>query len=521
MLAPSSPRTASRSGLAVLALACALALAAPVAAQEAPAGKDAGDAGRESYYPSVWNLTLGAHAREIPTADYTDFACGTNGGPPATALTGWLDFARCPADPTTGLHEVYFRYDDELEYRGRAQNLDTTVQKFQYTAAYDQPVIASGLFDEDGFMLGLRLVTDPRVPTSVREQGVTLAGYLFARFGQDDWTCTDLPRAEGETEFHEAFIKERCTKTAPLAEVGPVHFTVERHNLRKRGQAAINLDHNVTEGEFESLTRFDAVIAGALPDRDQRLAAIVAMGPPAADPVVTRAMNCPGCDLHGANLKRADLHGANLKGANLAGADLHAANLEGADLSGANLEGANLNKIAARRANFEGANLQKVMLYAATLDGAQMAKADFTAALAGNVRMIRTDLSGARMVAVDLRNGRLTTANFTGVDLTHSWLHDTQLTRANFTNAILIYVVALRAEMGEADLTGVDARGADLFGANLRGSNLTSADLSYTRLTSVNLFKATMEGTNFANSELPAGFTPPRSSIPIVTHPED
>ena len=55
-------------------------------------------------------------------------------------------------------------------------------------------------------------------------------------------------------------------------------------------------------------------------------------------------LDCPGCDLAGANLKMRKLMGANLAGANLEGASFHRANLTGANLSGAILTGANLNK---------------------------------------------------------------------------------------------------------------------------------------------------------------------------------
>ena len=61
----------------------------------------------------VWDIQLGAKIADLPD-DYVDYACGTNGGPPSTPLTGWKDYRRCRPD-ANGLREVYFRYDDELE----------------------------------------------------------------------------------------------------------------------------------------------------------------------------------------------------------------------------------------------------------------------------------------------------------------------------------------------------------------------------------------------------------------------
>jgi hypothetical protein len=91
--------------------------------------------GTEAYVFSIWDLTLGDHAREMDFANYADFACGTNGGPPSTELEGWIDFAICPAEPGSGLHEIYFRYDDTLEYWALAGNLPIRAQRYRSTTA--------------------------------------------------------------------------------------------------------------------------------------------------------------------------------------------------------------------------------------------------------------------------------------------------------------------------------------------------------------------------------------------------
>src|SRR5262245_5226801 len=62
----------------------------------------------------IWDLKLGTAAADLPD-EFTDYACGTNGGPPSLAINHWRDFRRCRPEPG-GLREVYFRYDDELEY---------------------------------------------------------------------------------------------------------------------------------------------------------------------------------------------------------------------------------------------------------------------------------------------------------------------------------------------------------------------------------------------------------------------
>ena len=96
----------------------------------------------------VWDLKLGTPIAAVPD-DFTDYACGTNGGPPSVPLMGWNDFRRCRPD-ALGLREVYFRYDDELEYWAKANNFATEIEKYSGTKVYDFPVVLSARFDDAG-----------------------------------------------------------------------------------------------------------------------------------------------------------------------------------------------------------------------------------------------------------------------------------------------------------------------------------------------------------------------------------
>ncbi len=500
--------------LAAMTLAAAFPAAGQGASgQEAAAGQEhdqaAGRQAPDQRMLSVWDLKLGAHAREMSTADYIDFACGTNGGPPSRVLDGWMGYAQCRPEAGSGLHEVYYRFDDEAEYIGRARNLELQIQRFQYTNINGLPVIASALFDDDGFYVGLRAVTDPRAPLDERDRGVTLGGHIMAFLGDDGWTCVDQEPRPGESPYQGSYIRRHCSKE-DVRDGLRVRFEMEQHNFRREGQAAIDPRENTpTQGQFESTTRFEEFLVEPIPDRAAKLAAIEALGPVPLDPVVERARDCAGCDLTGANLKRADLRGANLAGADLTGANLHAAILTGANLAGANLTDANINRANLKQADLENAVLKGAMLYGAAFDGARLMGADLTGALAGKAAFVRADLTGARLFAVDLREARLNDANFSKVDFTRSWLHDAQLTRTNLSGALLVYVTAHRANLAGANLSGADARGSDFFGANMRDADLTDADFSYTRLLSVNLSAARLTGTRFEETELPAGFTPP------------
>src|SRR6266446_5813251 len=140
---------------------------------------------------TVWDLKLGQPVAAQPSPDeFRGFACGSNGGPPRQQLNGWSDFMRCRAE-AGGLHEVYFEYDDELEYIARARDLDREITRWAGTTETGYPVVVSALFDDAGVLKGIRMVTDPRpehrdhitdANLKKRDEAYVLGGIMAARF---------------------------------------------------------------------------------------------------------------------------------------------------------------------------------------------------------------------------------------------------------------------------------------------------------------------------------------------------
>src|SRR5262245_23444161 len=94
---------------------------------------------------TIWDLKLGEMIAAQPAPDeFRGFACGSNGGAPRAQLKGWSDFARCRAE-ADGLREVYFEYDDELEYIARAQDLEREITRWAGTTEVAFPVVVSAL----------------------------------------------------------------------------------------------------------------------------------------------------------------------------------------------------------------------------------------------------------------------------------------------------------------------------------------------------------------------------------------
>jgi hypothetical protein len=201
----------------------------------------------------VWSLKLGAHIGDQP-GDFVEYACGSAGGAPSIPLTGMAEFKRCRAEES-GLREVYFRYDDELEYIARANNSPADIERFGGTKTYGFPIVASALIGEDAIVRGLRIVSDPRYDAN-RADAYVLKNFITARLGRVNWTCEDIPIEEGETSVDGLYIKQRCVSTLE----GGARATIWVRHLRKAGQARFDpRSGKQTKNQFESLVRLDLV----------------------------------------------------------------------------------------------------------------------------------------------------------------------------------------------------------------------------------------------------------------------
>lgn len=200
----------------------------------------------------IWDLQLGAAADQLPD-EFVDYACGTAGGPPSRPLDGWRDFHRCRPE-SSGLREIYFRYDDELEYWAKANNLLSQMEQHSGTKTYGFPIVASALFDADGIVSGIRIVSDPRAED--RDEAYLLRNFLTARLGRDGWDCEGSPPAEGEGSVGGIFVKQRCRKQIDERTTA----SLSTRHLRKAGQSQIDPQSGKeTKGQFESAVRFELI----------------------------------------------------------------------------------------------------------------------------------------------------------------------------------------------------------------------------------------------------------------------
>ncbi len=467
------------------------------------AGTAFGQGVREAK-PSIWDLEpLGRHVAELPYTQFTEFACGTNGGPPSTPLAGWWEYRRCASEGETGLREVFFRYDDEEVYWALANDLNPGV--FGGTLVFSYPVLVSALFTDDGFLAGLRIVTDPRTDAEMRRRAATLLNFFVSQFSRLAFACEKLPAADDETPAGAEFIKDRCVGDGEARRV-----TISANYYRKAGQFAYDpwaQGLTATTGQFWSETRFLELLTSAIPDRAATAARYENWRPePAA--IVVKARNCPGCDFREGAFKRADLRGANLEGANLAGANLHGAILAGANLRYADLSRANLNRADLKRADLTGAKLPEIMAYETHFDGATAVGASFVASSMKRVEFLSANLAGADLTQADMTEARLGSANLTNALLYNTWLYNARMQGTRFSGAELDTVVMYGALLNGADFSAANLVRADLSQADLQGANFTGANLRDALLTGTKLLDARFDGAFVAGAKFPTGFDP-------------
>jgi len=202
--------------------------------------------------PKVWDVAFGTPVTALPLDQFVDTACGTNGGPPARVLKSFADFAQCARERTTGLHEVWFRYDDEMEYVARARRSDIMIRQYRANSIAGQPIITSLLIDDAGLVQGYRIVNDPRVEANTRLAAFDLSN-LFKGIAGLGLNCTNLPLAEGERPIDDWYAKELCEKNADGRT-----YRIEARRYFKAGQYAVDPnDNRLTENLFESSARIE------------------------------------------------------------------------------------------------------------------------------------------------------------------------------------------------------------------------------------------------------------------------
>jgi hypothetical protein len=228
------------------ALACLIAM--PIAAPTAFAQSTA----------RIFDVELGSSVGDLPSDQWVDPSCGTDGGPPGLRLESFADFGRCPVEEGTGLHEIWFIYDDEWEYIARAYRDPVEIGRYSENVFYGQPIITSLLIDDDGLVQGYRVVTDPRAPTEVRLLAHTLATIFKAQFRDALWQCENLPPVEREQPVDGVFVKEDCVMVSPDRLV-----MLQGRLLRKPGQADFQV---APEGYFDSSARLEVFDIDAVRD---------------------------------------------------------------------------------------------------------------------------------------------------------------------------------------------------------------------------------------------------------------
>jgi hypothetical protein len=204
--------------------------------------------------PRIWDVQPGTPVGELPEDEFVDPSCGTNGGPPGLRIGSFEQFERCRVE-ASGLREIWFRYDDEVEYIARAARDPDAVTRNNAMVVLGQPVILSLLIDRAGLVQGYRIFTDPHADAELRMNAYTVAIAFKAHSGPAGWECNDMPPADGETPIFGTFVKQRCQKVS-----GSEQIVVETRHYYKPGQALIDPNTGLqTVNQFESSARMQLV----------------------------------------------------------------------------------------------------------------------------------------------------------------------------------------------------------------------------------------------------------------------
>jgi uncharacterized protein YjbI with pentapeptide repeats len=457
--------------------------------------------------PKIWDVPLGTPVDSLGV-DFVEPACGTDGGPPSIQLASFADFARCAAEPD-GLREIWFRYDDTLEYLARALRDPVQTIRLSFTKVGDQPAILSLLVDDQGRIRGYRVHTDPAADPKLRYNNQLASATMRAVLGTA-WVCSDLPKAEGEGPIEGIFVKQRCELDGD-----GFHATNETRFYLKPGQAVVDpATGKPMLNAFESSAYLNVTQATPYPADEETLPLVPAPHVPAAGDkigmfIAGLSKDCAGCDLSGADLRRRDLTGADLSGAKLVATNLHRAILRQVNFRNADLERADLNVADLTQADFTGANMVSTMLYGARGTQTLFTGATMRAVRAGAIEIRQGNFEGANLTTSDFGQARLNDARLAKADLTGAYFFQASLIRADMEGVKASRTAFNQAVLRDANLSNALFADADFQTANLLAADLSNSDFTHVRFEKANIRDTNRTGTILTGSLMPDGSIAP------------
>jgi hypothetical protein len=185
----------------------------------------------------IRDLKVGTKVEDLPTRGYLHFACGSDGAEPGAEISGWTEFRHCPAEPS-GLHEVAFQYDEDLQPWAEVND------NFEGTKVAGHPVILSLLIDDKGIAQGIRVVTDPDSRMYMKKKAFLLGIRVMGRYGRDGWQCVEAQPDDGKSPVGGMFIDRRCEKTfhdRHLILETDLYRTAEQHDQEFTGSTRLEI----------------------------------------------------------------------------------------------------------------------------------------------------------------------------------------------------------------------------------------------------------------------------------------
>ena len=110
------------------------------------------------------------------------------------------------------------------------------------------PVLLTLLIGKADHVAGIVIETDPTARLYLRKKAFLFGDQVKARFGDQNWSCSNEKPVDGEEPVGGVFINEHCEKTA----LGR-RLTLDRSLFRDAGQPI---------GDFVSRSRFEVHAQG-------------------------------------------------------------------------------------------------------------------------------------------------------------------------------------------------------------------------------------------------------------------
>jgi hypothetical protein len=152
-------------------------------------------AAAEETISDLRGIIIGMSAHDLPASGYRNLSCV---GAASQPLEDWSAWKSCPVGQD-GLRDVHVDYDQPGQ---------------DATMVAGHPVDLAVFFDDSGRLVRIEIKTQDQASLYMRKKAHLLARQAMEHYGDDGWSCREIPPGANEEAIGTTYVNETCSKVS-------------------------------------------------------------------------------------------------------------------------------------------------------------------------------------------------------------------------------------------------------------------------------------------------------------------